>query len=115
MTDPRPLCTRTEQAVGWALRALEPDEEMAVELHVPTCSAFQSGDPARRKRRPLALHFLPAWAPGSGTTPTLKASGSSTASSSRRCLETRPASFNRGGARLSPEVETGPDLIISRP
>jgi hypothetical protein len=37
MTEPRPTCTRTEEAVGWALHALEPDEEMAVELHVPTC------------------------------------------------------------------------------
>ena len=37
MTGPRPTCTRTEQAVGWALHALEPDEEMAVERHVPTC------------------------------------------------------------------------------
>lgn len=37
MTDPLQPCTRTEQAVGWALHALEPDEEMDVELHVPTC------------------------------------------------------------------------------
>jgi hypothetical protein len=37
MTDPRPQCTRTEQAVGWAFHALEPEEEMEVELHVPTC------------------------------------------------------------------------------
>jgi len=37
MTGPRPTCTRTEQAVGWALHALEPDEEIAVERHVPTC------------------------------------------------------------------------------
>ncbi len=37
MTNPRPQCTYTDQAVGWALHALEPDEEMAVELHVPTC------------------------------------------------------------------------------
>ena len=37
MTEPRPQCTRTEQAVGWALHALEPDEEMDVERHVPTC------------------------------------------------------------------------------
>ncbi|HEY0814683.1 MAG TPA: anti-sigma factor [Pseudonocardia sp.] len=37
MTEPRTQCTRTEQAVGWALHALEPDEEMDVELHVPTC------------------------------------------------------------------------------
>jgi anti-sigma-K factor RskA len=38
MTGPRPTCTRTEQAVGWALHALEPDEEIAVERHVPTCA-----------------------------------------------------------------------------
>jgi anti-sigma-K factor RskA len=37
MTEPPPTCTRTEQAVGWALHALEPDEEIAVERHVPTC------------------------------------------------------------------------------
>jgi anti-sigma-K factor RskA len=37
MTGPRPTCTRTEQAVGWALHALEPDEEIVVEHHVPTC------------------------------------------------------------------------------
>src|SRR4029079_9525893 len=38
MTDPGPTCTRTEQAVGWALHALEPAEEIAVERHVPTCA-----------------------------------------------------------------------------
>ncbi len=38
MTEPRPTCTRTEQAVGWALHALEPEEELAVGRHVPTCS-----------------------------------------------------------------------------
>src|SRR6185312_9976127 len=38
MTEPRPTCTRTEQAVGWALHALEPDEEIDVERHVPTCA-----------------------------------------------------------------------------
>ena len=38
MTEPRPTCTRTEQAVNWALHALEPDEEIAVERHVPTCA-----------------------------------------------------------------------------
>ena len=38
MTGPRPTCTRTEQAVGWALHALEPDEEIVVERHVPTCT-----------------------------------------------------------------------------
>src|SRR5690349_2917781 len=37
MTGQRPTCTRTQQAVGWALHALEPDEEIAVERHVPTC------------------------------------------------------------------------------
>ena len=30
------------QAVGWALHALEPDEEMAVILHVPGCSSCRS-------------------------------------------------------------------------
>jgi len=38
MTEPRPTCTGTEQAVSWALHALEPDEEIAVERHVPTCA-----------------------------------------------------------------------------
>lgn len=38
MTEPRSTCTRTEQAVSWALHALEPDEEIAVERHVPTCA-----------------------------------------------------------------------------
>ncbi len=37
MNEPSPQCTRTEQAVGWVLHALEPDEEMDVERHVPTC------------------------------------------------------------------------------
>ena len=34
-------CPLTEQAVGWALHALEPDEEMAVLLHVPQCATCQ--------------------------------------------------------------------------
>lgn len=32
----------TQQAVGWALHALEPDEEMAVLLHLPQCPACQN-------------------------------------------------------------------------
>ncbi|MFC4948108.1 anti-sigma factor [Pseudonocardia sp. GCM10023141] len=32
----------TEQAVGWALHALEPDEEMAVARHVPQCADCQA-------------------------------------------------------------------------
>ena len=59
MTEPRPTCTRTEQAVGWALHALEPDEEIAVERHVPTCADCSlppsatpgRDDPARHGRR----------------------------------------------------------------
>jgi hypothetical protein len=35
-------CPLTEQAVGWALHALEPDEEMAVLLHVPQCATCRS-------------------------------------------------------------------------
>lgn len=35
-------CPLTEQAVGWALHALEPDEEMAVLLHVPQCPTCQA-------------------------------------------------------------------------
>lgn len=37
MTGARPSCPFTAQAVGWALHALEPDEEMAVQQHVPGC------------------------------------------------------------------------------
>lgn len=32
----------TQQAVGWALHALEPDEEMAVLLHLPHCAACRT-------------------------------------------------------------------------
>jgi len=32
----------TQQAVGWALRALEPDEEMAVLLHLPHCAVCRT-------------------------------------------------------------------------
>ncbi len=35
-------CPLTQQAVGWALHALEPDEEMAVLLHMPQCSACRA-------------------------------------------------------------------------
>ncbi len=35
-------CLLTEQAVGWALHALEPDEEMAVLLHLPQCAVCQA-------------------------------------------------------------------------
>lgn len=38
MTTPQD-CPLTQQAVGWALHALEPDEEMAVLLHLPHCAA----------------------------------------------------------------------------
>jgi hypothetical protein len=34
-------CPHNEQAVGWALHVLEPDEEMAVLLHLPRCSSCQ--------------------------------------------------------------------------
>jgi Anti-sigma-K factor rskA len=40
-TDNQP-CPLNEQAVGWALHALEPDEEMAVLLHVPHCPSCQA-------------------------------------------------------------------------
>lgn len=36
MTD---QCPRNEQAVGWALHSLEPDEEMAVLMHLPQCTS----------------------------------------------------------------------------
>lgn len=35
-------CPLNEQAVGWALHALEPDEEMAVLLHLPQCLSCQT-------------------------------------------------------------------------
>ncbi|MDN5747932.1 MAG: anti-sigma factor [Pseudonocardia sp.] len=35
-------CPLTQQAVGWALHALEPDEEMAVLLHLPQCEVCQA-------------------------------------------------------------------------
>lgn len=38
MTHARSRCLLTEQAVGWALHALEPDEEMALLLHIPQCA-----------------------------------------------------------------------------
>ncbi len=34
---PSAMCPRNEQAVGWALHSLEPDEEMDVSLHLPQC------------------------------------------------------------------------------
>lgn len=34
-------CLLNEQAIGWALHSLEPDEEMAVLLHVPLCPSCQ--------------------------------------------------------------------------
>jgi hypothetical protein len=41
------MCPRNEQAVGWALHSLEPDEEMAVLLHLPQCpSCRQVADDA---------------------------------------------------------------------
>jgi len=38
MTEPRTPCPRSEQAVGWALHSLEPDEELAVLRHLPQCA-----------------------------------------------------------------------------
>lgn len=32
-------CPHTADAIGWALHALEPEEELAVVLHLPTCAA----------------------------------------------------------------------------
>jgi|GEM_PF-726225 len=42
MNIPHQPCPLTEQAVGWALHALEPDEEMALLLHVPHCGSCQA-------------------------------------------------------------------------
>jgi anti-sigma-K factor RskA len=41
MTTPQD-CPLTQQAVGWALHALEPDEEMAVLLHLPQCASCRA-------------------------------------------------------------------------
>jgi hypothetical protein len=41
MNFPHP-CSLNEQAVGWALHALEPDEEMAVLLHLQQCASCQA-------------------------------------------------------------------------
>ena len=120
MTEPRPTCTRTEEAVGWALHALEPDEEMAVELHVPTCpdcraavsdteavmarlaTAVEQVDPPARLRASIleavaATPQVPAPRPEPTSAPsprratTAPPSGSTPAGHSRR-----------GGRRLSP-------------
>jgi len=45
-------CPLNEQAVGWALHALEPDEEIAVLLHVPQCPSCQAA--AREAEEVLA-------------------------------------------------------------
>ena len=35
-------CPRNEEAVGWALHSLEPDEEMAVAMHLPECESCRT-------------------------------------------------------------------------
>ena len=47
-------CPLNEQAVGWALHALEPDEEMAVLLHVPECPSCQA---AAREAEDVLAHL----------------------------------------------------------
>lgn len=47
-------CPLNEQAVGWALHALEPDEEMAVLLHVPGCLSCQA---VARDTEEVLSHF----------------------------------------------------------
>lgn len=43
MTDPaHGSCPVNEQAVGWALRALEPDDEIAVLRHLPHCASCRA-------------------------------------------------------------------------
>lgn len=43
MTSPiEQACPVAHQAVGWALHALEPDEELTVALHVPDCAVCQA-------------------------------------------------------------------------
>jgi hypothetical protein len=37
MSAARPCCARGEQAVGWALHALEPDEDIDIEFHLLKC------------------------------------------------------------------------------
>lgn len=41
MNAPRNECPLDQQAVGWTLHALEPDEEVAVLLHLPHCASCQ--------------------------------------------------------------------------
>lgn len=35
-------CPRNEEAIGWALHSLEPDEEMAVAMHLPQCESCRT-------------------------------------------------------------------------
>jgi hypothetical protein len=35
-------CPRNEEAIGWALHSLEPDEEMAVAMHLPQCDSCRT-------------------------------------------------------------------------
>ncbi|GAA1297783.1 anti-sigma factor domain-containing protein [Pseudonocardia xinjiangensis] len=37
--DEQQSCAMNEHAVGWALHALEPDDELAMEAHLPTCES----------------------------------------------------------------------------
>jgi len=58
----QPDCPLTQQTIGWALHALEPDEEMAVLLHLPQCAACRAAAhdtvPARRRRPGRRLRAL---------------------------------------------------------
>ncbi|MFC4942381.1 anti-sigma factor [Pseudonocardia sp. GCM10023141] len=56
----------TVQAVGWALHALEPDEELALALHRPGCSSCQETiDRAERVLGVVASAAIPAIPPQS--------------------------------------------------
>jgi anti-sigma-K factor RskA len=130
MTEPRPTCTGTEQAVGWALHALEPDEEIAVERHVPTCAdclaavrdteavmaqlatAAEPVDPPPRLRAAIldAAAAIPQVRPQRTVRP------SPTARRSRAPRPTGLAGSGPGGFRPTSSTPPGPSrrLIVGR-
>ena len=57
MTDNTPTtCPRNEQAIGWALHSLEPDEEIAVLSHLPVCpSCRRAADDAGAVREAAGM------------------------------------------------------------
>ncbi|GEL18879.1 anti-sigma factor [Pseudonocardia asaccharolytica] len=66
MTEPPSgTCSLTEQSIGWALHALEPDEELEVQRHLPTCRACREAvRDAEEVLSDLAVCAEPADPPG---------------------------------------------------